>query len=114
MPPASASLNKEANLVLSSNQQCAACLPGAAEQRRRARAARDVKLSAAADEARRGGEKVKKRAHDATLDTSALGGAYRPTEENRAPASVAARPASPRGEIDTVIRVTAKTMAWPT
>ena len=27
------------------------------------------------------------RAHDATLDKSALGGAYRPTEENRAPAS---------------------------
>ena len=88
--------------MLSSNQQRAACLPGAAEQRRRARAARDVKLSAAADEARRGGDKVTHTTRRSTTPARSVRLQAERRTELRLP--VAARPA--RGDEDTVVRIT--------
>ena len=98
--------------MLSSNQQCAACLPGAAEQRRRARAARDVKLSAAADEARRGADKVTHTTRRSTTRPRALF-AYRPRGEQSSGFPW------PRGrraamKIRSYESRSIKTMAWPT
>ena len=87
--------------MLSSNQQRAACLPGAAEQRRRARAARDVKLSAAADEARRGGDKVTHTTRRSTTPARSVRLQAERRTELRLP--VAARPC---GDEATVVRIT--------
>ena len=69
-------------------------------------------LSAAADEARRGGDNVRKKG--TRRNARQIRARWRRRRRTELQLPVAARPASPRGEIDTVIRVTVKTMAWPT